>query len=134
MKKEAESWLRQGEKDLKHAEKSIEFEDYEWACFSAHQAVEKVIKALFRLINIDVWGHSISQLLQNLPENLRPDQNLIDISKELDKHYIPSRYPNAHPSGAPMDYYTKNEAERAVNYAKEIIKFCKNKINQIGQK
>ena len=50
------------------------------------------------------------------------------MAKKLDKHYIPARYPNAHPSGAPMDYYTKKEAERAVEYARTIIKYCKNKI------
>ncbi|MHA1232308.1 MAG: HEPN domain-containing protein [Candidatus Helarchaeota archaeon] len=123
-------WLRQGEKDLKHAIKSIENQDYEWTCFSAQQAVEKVIRALFKSVNIDAWGHSTSQLLQNLPPNLRPDDDLINMAKELDKHYIPARYPNAHPSSAPMDYYTKIEAERAVNYAKKIIQFCKNKIVQ----
>ncbi|MHA1309312.1 MAG: HEPN domain-containing protein [Candidatus Helarchaeota archaeon] len=128
MVENALNWLRQAEKDLLHAEKSIINKDYEWACFASQQVVEKAIKALYKTINIDAWGYSVSQLLQNLPDDLIPNNNLIDMAKELDKHYIPARYPNAHPSGAPMDYYTKKEAERAVEYARTIIKYCKNKI------
>ncbi|MHA1699973.1 MAG: HEPN domain-containing protein [Promethearchaeota archaeon] len=128
MRELAKNWLRQAEKDLQHAEHCIQHEDFEWACFSAQQAAEKATKALFYSVNIEAWGHSVSKLLSNLPNNVKPTQALIDFAKELDKHYIPSRYPNAHPSGAPMDYYTKIEAERAVNHAKKIIEFCKNQI------
>lgn len=46
-------------------------------------------------------------------------------AKELDRRYIPTRYPNFHPEGAPMDFYTKKDAERAVRYAKEIIESVK---------
>ncbi|MCD6126270.1 MAG: HEPN domain-containing protein [Thaumarchaeota archaeon] len=53
---------------------------------------------------------------------------MIDLAKELDRHYIPTRYPNFHPEGAPMDYYTKADAERAIRNAEEVIKFCKSKI------
>jgi HEPN domain-containing protein len=27
-----------------------------------------------------------------------------DKAKELDTHYIPSRYPDSYPSGAPLDF------------------------------
>ena len=36
----------------------------------------------------------------------------MDAAMELDKAYIPTRYPNALPSGAPKDRYTEREAER----------------------
>jgi len=38
--------------------------------------------------------------------------------------------PNFHPSGAPLDYYTKAEAERAIEYAEKIISFCEDKLLQ----
>ena len=43
-------------------------------------------------------------------------------------HYIPTRYPNFHPEGAPLDYYTKEDAERAVRCAEEIVEYCRRKI------
>ncbi|HUP65832.1 MAG TPA: HEPN domain-containing protein [Thermoanaerobaculia bacterium] len=42
----------------------------------------------------------------------------------LDKHYIPTRYPNGFERGAPTDYYTKAEAEAAIHDAGTIIEFC----------
>ena len=67
--------------------------------------------------------HSVSRMLKQLPVDV--PEGVVEKAKELDRHYIPTRYPNFHPEGAPMDFYTKKDAERAVRYAKEIIEFCK---------
>ncbi|MBS7634265.1 HEPN domain-containing protein [Candidatus Bathyarchaeota archaeon] len=126
----AGDWLRQALRDYEHARRSLEMGDYEWSCFASHQAAEKAVKALYQDLGIEVWGHSVSRLLENLPEGFKPSEELIDGAKELDRHYVPSRYPNFHPEGAPLDYYTKADAERAVKYAGEIIEFTRNKIVQ----
>jgi HEPN domain-containing protein len=68
-------------------------------------------------------------LLSNLPESIKPIPELVDKAKELDHHYITSRYPNSHPTGAPFEYYTKSQAERSIQYADEIIRFCEDKIS-----
>jgi len=47
-------WMRQAEKDLGHARRSLDGGDYEWACFSAQQAAEKAVKALYESIHIRV--------------------------------------------------------------------------------
>lgn len=124
----ADDWFRQALKDFEHAKRSIEMGDYEWACFASHQAAEKAVKALYQALRIEVWGHSVSKMLESLPDNLRPSRDLIEKAKELDKHYVPSRYQNFHPEGAPLDYYTKTDAERAIKCAGEIIEFARNKI------
>lgn len=123
--------MRQAKKDLQHAKKSIEFNDYEWSCFSAQQAAEKGVKALFQALRAEAVGHSVSMLLKKLPKAYAPDEELVNQAKALDRHYIPSRYPNFHPEGAPLDYYTKKDAEEAVKIAERIIKFCEDKIRSI---
>jgi HEPN domain-containing protein len=119
-------WIRQARRDLEHALRSLQDGDYEWACFAAQQAGEKAVKAVYQKLGADAWGHSVTSLLQSLPSDLQPPSDLLDVARELDKFYIPPRYPNAHPGGAPMDYYTRAEAERAVEYAQRIIAFCEN--------
>jgi HEPN domain-containing protein len=121
-------WFRQAEKDLEHAKRSAAEGDFEWACFAAQQAAEKAVKALYQSVHIDSIGHSVSRMIQNLPSDLKAFQELVERAKELDKHYIPSRYPNSHPEGAPMDYYTELEANRAVKGAEMIVEFCRSKI------
>ena len=121
-------WFRQSVRDLEHARHALKDGDYEWACFAAQQATEKAVKAVYQRIGADAWGHASSILLANLPAELQPGDTLLDKAKELDKHYITSRYPNFHPSGAPFDYYTEGEAERAIDYAQELIAFCENKL------
>ncbi len=37
---------------------------------------------------------------------------------------IPTRYPNAHPSGSPRRRYTRTEAERMAAHAEKIVQFC----------
>lgn len=101
-----EDWIRQANRDLRHARHSLDVGDYEWACFAAQQAAEKAVKALLQKLGADTWGHSVSALLRGLPNNMA-DTALVEKGKELDKHYIPPRYPNSLPEGAPMDYYTK---------------------------
>ncbi|MGQ4874002.1 MAG: HEPN domain-containing protein [Promethearchaeota archaeon] len=130
----ADDWLKQAKKDLIHSEESIKIGHYEWAVLAAQQAAEKAIKALYYKIGADPWGHSITQFLKKLPEKFNISKDLLSSAKYLDKHYITSRYPNGFASGAPEDYYTKNDAEEALNHGKKIYSFCKDKISTINKK
>ena len=46
---------------------------------------------------------------------------LLNAALEFDKAYIPSRYPDAHPSGSPRRLYIRAEAERLVAHADKIV-------------
>lgn len=122
-------WVRQAEADFRHARHALEDGDFEWAAFAAHQAAEIAIKAVFQRHNLDAWGHTVSVLLGRLPEAVRTDEGLVDRAKELDKHYIPTRCPNGFEQGAPVDFYTRGEADRAIAHAEAIIEFCRRQID-----
>lgn len=120
-------WLRQAEKDLEKAKLDLEWGYYEWACFTSHQAAEKAIKGLFQHLHGDAWGHSTKSLIENLPFADR--FVFIEEAKLLDKFYIPTRYPNGLPEGIPHDYFTKKEAEEALQAASKIYEWCKSKVS-----
>jgi len=126
----AHDWFRQAIKDLEHAKKSLAMGDYEWACFASHQAAGKAVKALYQELGIEIWDHSVSKMLESLPEEHKPEESLINLAKELDRHYIPTRHPNSHPEGAPMDYYTREDAEKAIKCAEKVINFVRDKAFQ----
>jgi len=129
MPERSKDWLNQAIRDLGKAQLDLKWEYYEWACFTAQQAAEKAVKAVFQYIHADAWGHSISGLLKELPADYAPEYSLIETAILLDRFYIPARYPNGFASGMPKDYFTKKDAEDACTSAKAIIDFCKNKIS-----
>lgn len=57
--------------------------DYAWACFAAQQAAEKAVKAV-RLGHGQVaWGHSASQLLEVLPEDMEVPTEVLEAARGL---------------------------------------------------
>ncbi len=121
-------WLQQALQDLEQAEDSRRSNRHEWACFAAQQAAEKSVKALHLYLGQEAWGHVVAKLLQELPKEIAVSQDLIDKGKVLDNFYIPTRYPNSHPVGAPFEHYGTIQSEEAIRYAREIIAFVRAKM------
>lgn len=124
MSNRAPDWLKQAGYDLRHARNALKDEDFEWACFAAQQSAEKAVKALFLALGGEGWGHSITRLLMDLRQKVRVPDELFAASKRLDKHYIPTRYPNGFDAGAPGEYYTEDEGRKAIEDAVAIYDFC----------
>jgi HEPN domain-containing protein len=118
-------WFRQAEADLAHARTSVEARQYEWACFAAQQSAEKSLKALVEHLGGDSWGHSVTMLFGSLADRVHVVPELLDAGKRLDKHYITTRYPNGFDQGAPVDYYTADEAHTAIDDATTILQFVR---------
>ncbi len=113
--------MRQAERNLKSATANYDAELYEEACYEAHQAAEKAMKGLLNLLNRERRGHSISFLA--LESGLKVPEEVLKCLKYLDKHYIPTRYPDVYDEGAPCDYYTREDADKCLECAKKVMEW-----------
>lgn len=121
-------WFRQAEQDIAQAEDSATAGRHEWACFAAHQAAEKAVKALHLRVGQEAWGHRIAKLIEELPPGVSVPEELPDKGRVLDNFYVPARYPNGHPSGAPFEHYGKLQSRQAIEYATEILEFVRSAV------
>jgi len=126
-REDSKRWLRQAEADIRAAQGSLKNHNYEWACFQSQQAGEKALKALWHYYSFDPWGHSVVKLIQEFPKNEIKNSLilLLNRAKELDKLYIPTRYPNGLPDLTPSEVYTEEEASKAIESSKIIIEEIK---------
>lgn len=118
-------WFRQAEADLDAAKNLLKSKNYDWACFAAQQSAKKWVKGKLNELGYEIRGHSIVELLEYLEKEMEVPSEIKSAGRVLDLYYIPSRYPTAHPSGAPVDKFDEKMAEEAVAYAERIRRFAK---------
>ena len=118
-------WLTQSERNLKQGEDSAVAGRHEWACFAAQQAAEMAVKALHLHLGQEAWGHVVRRLLEELPSTVDVLVELIEAARVLDAYYVPTRYPNGHPAGAPGEHYGPLQSGEAIRYAGQIVEFCR---------
>lgn len=128
---EAERWMMQCLRDLKAAKDSSSNGNYEWACFQAQQSAEKALKALIYASGRSIWGHMVVELLDSL-KDLYDVHQLLDKARLLDRHYIPSRYPNVYESGYPGMFYDHKTAKEAILACEEFVKWVKVELKKRG--
>jgi len=128
----AADWMRQAKRDLQHAGNDLEGGYFEWACFSAHQAAEKAVRALFQHLHGEARGHSITGLLKALAGRAAVPEELRGEGLRLDRLYIPTRYANSFASGVPSDYFDEKDAREAIGDAAAIVDFCEGRIPRSG--
>ena len=135
-KVEAHRWFQQAFYDLKATRWNIRGGFYDTACFLAQQAAEKALKSLLYyqgLRRTALLTHSLVEMVQELVRKGSKVKNLLDEARELDLHYIPSRYPNGIPSGYPHQFYTKKVAEQALTAAEKIFSSIQNYYQAAGE-
>lgn len=92
--------------------------------FHSQQASEKALKAALQKLGGEAWGHSIADLLRTLKERVEVPAHLHGSGINLDRFYIPSRYPNGWAAGCPADYFTDEDARAAIGHSEAILRFC----------
>jgi HEPN domain-containing protein len=124
MSRRHQDWLEQARRDLKAARDSASADNFEWACFQAQQGAEKALKALLRYHHQEPKGHTLIQLLSAVREFEVVPEGMGSAARELDRHYIQSRYPNGFAAGYPGEYYDLSTANAAIESARTILGFA----------
>lgn len=134
---EANRWFQQAYYDLQATRWNIQGRFFNTACFLAQQAGEKALKS-FLYYNgarrTALLTHSLFEMVREGQKYLGDLTDLLDQARDLDFHYIPSRYPNGLPSGYPHDFYTKKIADQALRSAEKIFSTIQDYYQKKGEK
>ena len=79
----------------------------------------------------DIASEFYSRDISREQEIMRQNPLLSD-ARELDRHYIPSRHPNAHPSGTAHEAYDQKTSENAIKASEKIIEFASKSLGENG--
>ncbi|MCP9817658.1 HEPN domain-containing protein [Synechococcus sp. GreenBA-s] len=136
MAERSADWLNQALRDLDQAEASMQADRHEWACFAAHQATEKALKALNLAMGQQAWGHTLTRLWAAVPPerdafNPPPPEALDDRLRLLDGFYIPTRYPDSYPEGTPGEHFGRLQSEQALFHATAIVQWARAALAQL---
>jgi HEPN domain-containing protein len=127
-KTEARRWFQQAYYDLKATRWNMEGGFYDTACFLAQQAAEKALKSILYFTGSRrkaLMTHSTVEMVRESGKKINSLNELINEARELDLHYIPSRYPNGIPSGYPHQFYGRKNADQALAAAERIFNAIK---------
>ena len=135
MAERSADWLNQALRDLEQAEASMQADRHEWACFAAHQATEKALKALNLALGQQAWGHTLTRLWGAVPDgealDPHPPEALDDRLRLLDGFYIPTRDPDSYPEGTPGEHFGRLQSEQALFHATAIVQWARAALAQL---
>jgi len=118
MTERSADWLAQAEDDLAVARQLREGKWWAAACFHAHEAAEKALKAVYQRRGAKALGHSLKSLASALRD---PPAEVVEQAAYLARFYIASRHPDAFDSGTPRDHLFEEDADRAITAADRIL-------------
>ncbi len=123
--REAQRWLRQAAEHLAAAEWAAQGKHWPNACL---QSAELALKALLIRQGKQARMHGLLHLLELLlpyyPEVSRLDR----AARGLDRFYIPTRYPDALPTGTSAAYFNEQDAVEAQTAAGEVLSFARQEL------
>ena len=86
--------------------------------------------ACLRIWSRAIVSHSVTRLVTECAKSDASFAEFTDAGKELDRHYIGSRYPDFYAEGAAHDYYTQEMADRCIRYATSILSTVERLLNK----
>jgi HEPN domain-containing protein len=114
-------WRAEADAALVGARVQAEAELHNWACFAAEQAAQLAVEGLLHGLGRGPWGHDLVRLGELLAEVDAVSGAVEDAFRRLSRHYIPARYPDAHPSGPPGMHYGRSDSDEALGDAALVL-------------
>jgi len=126
----AQDWLAQARNDLDWGLTSMKAGFFSQACFIAQQVAEKALKAVAYHRGAElIKGHSVLAVCRELKINGALEAQ----ARLLDQFYIPTRYPDAQPSGAPYEFFSCQQAEQALEFARNFLAAAEGSLGGSGE-
>ncbi len=127
----AEKWLKFVKDDIRSAEVLLGEEIFNMVCFHSQQAAEKSLKAFLRSHTKKVPHIHVLEELCDMCVKREPSfAQVSDDCVALDIFYQPTRYPDAPLGSLPEGIPTKEQAEAALEKAKNIFEFVKQRLGE----
>ncbi len=125
MNLDIKEWLRYAENDLKLAKMALNADIYEYACFHAQQAVEKLLKTLILFHGREIpRTHSIKVLIDILKNIDKSYNYLFDLNAdELSFYAVLTRYPEFEKD------INSSEAKEAIEIGEKVKEFVMKKLD-----
>ncbi len=109
-------WREAADVARRSVEVQTRAELHNWGCFLAEQAAHLAVKGLLHGVGAGGWGHDLVRLSDTIVTatgNAVPAE-VAAAARRLSRHYIPARYPDAHPSGSPLAHYGPEDSAQAL--------------------
>jgi HEPN domain-containing protein len=131
-REQAMRWFITAQDDLQSSEILHANLKFAQSCFYAQQAGEKALKAMYFSRDIEPWGHSLLKLSKEFVgtnEDMKQMKQIEKDFRDLDRYYIPTRYPDGLPGTTPAEAYGSEDSEAAIKSAKSILSFVQSKLD-----
>src|SRR5271157_2052734 len=129
-----ELWFSEAINDFDGGDLMMRGGKFNLAVFDFVQAAEKAVMAILYYFDVTGWGHDIEMLPRQYEEFGRPVAEILkESAKELQRHYISTRYPDASPGIAPKDAYDEVLAQDLREKAGSILTFAQQEKNYLLQ-
>ena len=115
-------WREEADRALAAAGREAQAENHNWSCFLAEQAAQLAMKALLHGLGRAPWGHDLEELTRAAGEaGVALSDRVEAAARLLARHYIPARYPDAHPAAAPGSRYVADDSAAALAAADVLL-------------
>jgi len=125
---EAQRWLQQAGECCAAGEWAARGRHWPSACFQFQQTAELAPKALLIRQGETIRVHGLLHLLELLRPYHPEVSSLGEAARSLDRFYIPTRYPDALPTGTAAAYFAEQDSAAARTAAGNVLAFGRQKL------